>query len=157
MRLHGDEKVAFNNVDAGIGFNAWRRVVVPIGPRSEAQLHRMHKPVRNPPTSKMPGGVLANLDKWEGQLTAYFKCGRPVVPDGTKVLIAMGVPLSSTNASVRLALMGINVYATSKDTLRENVRFREEHGQHLGSGDAHLLTDVALSSTLARRCRIGRK
>ena len=50
--LHGDEKVAFNNVDPGNRFDARRRVVVPIGPRSGAQLHRMHKGVHNPPTEQ---------------------------------------------------------------------------------------------------------
>ena len=41
--LHGEEKITFNNVEPGNGFCAWRRIVVPIGPMSEAQLHRIHK------------------------------------------------------------------------------------------------------------------
>ena len=90
--LHGDKKIAFNNLDPGNGFDAWRRVVLPIGQRSEAQLHRMHQGVHNPPTSRRVGDVLTDLDKWEGQLTKYYECGGPMVPDGTKVLIAMGVP-----------------------------------------------------------------
>ena len=78
-------------------------------------------------------------DGWEGPLTEYYKCGGPVVPDVTKVLIAMGVLPSSTNASVRLALKGINVYATFRDTLHENVRFFEERGQHSGGSRAFLI------------------
>ena len=50
------------------------------------------------------------------------------MPDGTKVIIAMGMLPLSTNPSVRLALKGIRDYASFKDTLRENVRFLEEHG-----------------------------
>ena len=38
---HGDEKLAFDSFGLGNGFDAWRRVVVLIGPRSEAQRHRI--------------------------------------------------------------------------------------------------------------------
>jgi hypothetical protein len=69
--LHGEEKIAFNNVYPGNGFDAWRRLVVPIGLRSEAQLHRMHKNVYGPPTSRRLGDVLSDLDKWEGTLSEF--------------------------------------------------------------------------------------
>ena len=50
------------------------------------------------------------------------------MPDGTKVIIAVGMLPMRTNPSVRLALKGIRDHASFKDTLRENVRFLEEHG-----------------------------
>ena len=89
--LHGEEKIMFNNAEPGNGFDAWRRIVVPIGPRSEAQLHRSHKGVMTPPTSRRLGDVLNDIEKWEGQLREYYQCGGAVIPDGTKVLIAMGM------------------------------------------------------------------
>ena len=58
--LHGDEKIDFNNIDPGNGIDAGRRIVVPVGPRSEAQLNRMHKDEHN-----------QDLNKWEGSLTQY--------------------------------------------------------------------------------------
>ena len=63
-----------------------------------------------------------------------------MIPDDTKVLIAMGMLLANTNSSIRLALKGINVLASFKDTLRDNVRFLEEHGGSAGS-HAHILQD----------------
>ena len=114
--LHGEEKITFNNVEPGNGFDAWRRIVVPIGPRSEAQLHRSHKAVMTPPTSRRLGDVLTDIEKWEGQLREYYQCGGAVIPDGTKVLIAMGMLPANTNSSIRLALKGINVFASFKDT-----------------------------------------
>ena len=60
----GSEKVAFDNVDPGNGFNALRRLVVPIGPRSEAQLHRMLKEVQSPSASRRLGDVMNDLDQW---------------------------------------------------------------------------------------------
>ena len=50
-----------NNVDPGNGFDTWRRVVVPIGPRSDVQLHRMHKGVHNPSASRRLNEVLSDL------------------------------------------------------------------------------------------------
>ena len=41
-----------------------------------------------------------------------------MIPDGTKVFIAMGVLPASTNATVRLALKGIDVNATTSGSLR---------------------------------------
>ena len=62
---------------------AWRRLVLSIGPRSEAQLHRMHKNVYGPPTSRRLGDVLSDLDEWEGTQSSSSKsvnvskyCGR---------------------------------------------------------------------------------
>ena len=58
----GSEKVAFDNADPGNGFDAWRRVVVPIGPRSEVQFHRMHKEVHSPSASRRLGDIMNDLD-----------------------------------------------------------------------------------------------
>ena len=52
----------------------------------------------------------------------------------------MGMLPANTNSSIRLALKGINVFASFKDTLRDNVRFLEEHGGSAGS-HAHILQD----------------
>ena len=52
----------------------------------------------------------------------------------------MGMLLANTNSSIRLALKGISNLARFKDTLRDNVRFLEEHGGSAGS-HAHLLQD----------------
>ena len=64
---------------------------------------------------------------------------RATIPDGTKVLIAMGRLPANTNSSIRLALKGIINFVRFKDTLRDNVRFLEEHG--LSRSHAHLLQD----------------
>ena len=91
LSLHGEEKITFNNVEPGNGVDAWRRIVVPIGPRREAQLHRTHKAVMTPPTSRKLVDVLVGIEIWEGQLREYYLCGGSGISDGTKVLIAMGM------------------------------------------------------------------
>ena len=114
MLLHGDEQIAFNKVNPGNGFDAWKRVAVPISPRSDAQLRHMHKSVQKRPTSRKLVDGLADLDKWEGQLAAYYKCGGPTIPDGTNVLIVMGVLPSNTNSGMWLALKGLTFTRLSR-------------------------------------------
>ena len=82
--LTGSEKVAFDNVDPGNGFDAWRRVVVPILLRSKAQLHRMHKEVHSPSASRRLGDVMNDLDQWESKLNKYYRCGERRCPTAQK-------------------------------------------------------------------------
>ena len=94
----------------------------------------------DPPASRRLGDVLSDLDKWEGTLNEFYQCGGATVPEATKVMISMGTLPASTNSSIRLALKGIYNYASFKDTLRDNIRFLEEHGGTSGA-QAHLLQD----------------
>ena len=114
MALTGDAKLAFENVEAGNGFDAWRRIAVPILPRSEARLHAMHNEVHSPPASRKLQDVMTDLDNWEGQLREYYECGGDTIPDKTKVVIAMGKLPANTPSSLRRALRGITDYSTFK-------------------------------------------
>ena len=71
--LAGSEKVAIDNVESGNGFDAWRRVAVPIGPRSEAQLSCMHKEVHSPRASRRLADVVVDLDQWESKCNKYYR------------------------------------------------------------------------------------
>ena len=74
-------------------------------------------------------------------LNELYQCSGVTVPDATKVMIAMGTLPARTKASIRLALKGIYNYAGFRDTLRDNIRFVEEHGG-TSSAQAHLLQDA---------------
>ena len=76
----GNAKLAFRNVEKGNGFDAWRRVAVPIMPRSEARLHAMRNEVPSPPASRKLTDVMTELDNWEAQLREYYECGGDVIP-----------------------------------------------------------------------------
>ena len=77
-----------------------------------------------------------------------------MVPDGTKVLIAMGMLPTSTSPSVKLALKGIRDYTTFTDALRDTARFLEEHGGPGGSGaHAHLIDQPEAERAEERRER----
>ena len=55
------DKVAFDNALPRNGFDAWRRIVTPLGPRSEARPHNMHKDVTRPTASRRLAAVIHDL------------------------------------------------------------------------------------------------
>ena len=63
------DQVAFDNALPGncldASHAAWRRIVTPLGPRSEARLHNMHKDVTRPTASRRLAHVIPDLEKWE--------------------------------------------------------------------------------------------
>ena len=55
LALTGKQKMAFNNCPQGNGFEAWRRIVVPMAPRSDARLHGMQGDINMRPQVKEAG------------------------------------------------------------------------------------------------------
>ena len=59
------DRSAFDSSNAGNGFDAWRRIVVPVGPRGEQRLHSMRNDdVARLTASKRLADVERDLDKW---------------------------------------------------------------------------------------------
>ena len=73
LSLVGKPKISFNNVPKGNGFEAWRRLVVPIAPRSDARLHEMHGPIHHPPPSKRLSEVMDDIAAWENKLSEFYR------------------------------------------------------------------------------------
>jgi hypothetical protein len=126
--LTGNKKNAFNNVESGNGFEAWRQVVVPIAPRSEARLHGMHRRVNNPAAVNKLSEVSPAIIRWEGELKDYYKSGGDVMPDRTKIINAMGMLPPTTPGSLKLALKGMTDFEAFKEELDEQIRFLEDFG-----------------------------
>ena len=121
LSLSGNQKIVFNNVPKGNGFEAWRRIIVSIAPRSEARLHDMHGDVHRPPSSKRLADVMYDIDKWETLLREYYRCGGSPLTDKTKVVVAMKMLPPSTPASVKMALNSIASFEAFKAELGQNI------------------------------------
>ena len=139
--LTGKPKLAFNNVPKGNGFEAWRRLVVPIAPRSDARMHEMHGVINNPPPSKRLSDVMSDLETWENRLVDYYRCGGDPISEKTKVIIGLKMLPSTAPASLKLALKGIHNFEKFKDEVRQNIRFLEDFGP--GHATAHMVGDDA--------------
>ena len=86
------DRPAFDNAKAGNGSDAWRRIVVPVGPRSEQRLHSMHDGVTRLNASKRLADVERDLDKWEADLDEYYRCGGDRLGKRTMVFSAKTIP-----------------------------------------------------------------
>ena len=146
LSLTGNAKLAFKNVEAGNGCDAWRRVAVPIAPRSEARLHSMHNSIHSPTPSRRLADVMMTIDTWESQLREYYECAGDMIPDKTKIVIAMTMPPQVAPASLRRALRGISDFDTFKHELRGEIKFLEDLGG-LPGGGANMLHDERSTSS----------
>ena len=95
------DKVAFDNALPGNEFDAWRRIVTPLGTRSEARLHNMHKDVTRPTASRRVADVIHDLEKWESKLPEYYRCGGDKLSDKIK----LSLPMTCGQAGPTLALI----------------------------------------------------
>ena len=68
----------------------------------------------------------------------------------------MGVLPASTDATVSLALKGINVCATLKDVLKENIGLLEDHGGHGAGGPSIFLAGSSICRTSRRPTAVRR-
>ena len=102
------DRAAFDNARAGNGFDAWRRIIVPVGPRSEERLRSMHREVTRPRASANLAQLEKDLDKWEADLEEYYRCGGDRLAERTKVITARDFLPERTDAAVWLAVKKCN-------------------------------------------------
>ena len=138
LSLTGKEHESFGNVDSGNGFEAWRKLVVPIAPRSEARLMFMHRDIIKPPPSKRLTDVIGDIEAWEGRLTEYYRCGGDRLSDRTKVITAIDMLPPDTPHTLMLALKDMRDLEKLKDQLRQDIRFLEDFGG-LKKAAAHII------------------
>ena len=138
LALTGKQKLAFNNVPQGSGFETWRRLVVPIAPRSDARLNDMQSDVNVPPKSKRLADVMDDIDTWEGQLLEYYKLGGDHMSDRTKIIIYLRMLPQATPSSFKMAFKGVGDFESSKDELRSNIKYLQDFG---GLAAAHVMAD----------------
>ena len=131
LALTCKQKENFNNVEAGNGFEAWRRLAVPIAPRSEARLHEMQREVNAPKQSKKLSEYMEDLAVWEGELTEYHKCGGDPMSDKTKIIIALRMLPFNTPSGIKVPLKTQKDFEDFKDQVRSDIRFLQDFG---GSG-----------------------
>ena len=143
LALTGRQKMAFNNCPQGNGFEAWRRIVVPMAPRSDARLHDMQSDINVPAKSKRLGDVMDDIEAWEGRLLDYYKCGGDHMSDKTKIIVCLRMLPPTTPSSLKMALKDLKDFEVFKDELRNNIKYLQDFG---GLAAAHLMGEEEASS-----------
>ena len=137
MNLTGDAKETFDNLPRLQGFEAWRKIVVPMAPRTLTRMMSLYTEVRNLPRARSLKDVAASFEKWESQLRVYQRCGGAPPPEHEKVLIALEALPVTTPASMTLALRNIHTYEALKAEIQQQVLFLRET-QGLNASNLHL-------------------
>ncbi len=133
------DRAFFDYAPAGNGFDAWRRIVVPVGPRSEEGLRSMHREVTRPRHSASLANLERDLDKWEADLDEYYRCWGDRLQERTKVMTAKDIIPEKMDASVLMAVRNCSTYSDLRYELRESVRYLLDHGVGGGRLGAHLM------------------
>ena len=61
----------FNHGEILNGFDAWRRLVVPLKPRTDAKRIDMHSSVHNPGRSSNLLGMKQDIETWEDKVKEF--------------------------------------------------------------------------------------
>ena len=128
INLQGTARNTFRNVPRLQGFEAWRRVVVPLKPKTVARRHAMHTPVHNPPKVARLVDVTDALQRWDHEVAEYLEIGGQDIDEETKIMIALKILPDTTPASMMLALRRETTYENLKAALDEQITFLEDHG-----------------------------
>ena len=138
LNLTGSAKETFDNLPRLQGFEAWRKIVVPMAPRTLSRMMSLYTEVRIPPRARSLRDVASSFETWEAKLRVYARCGGADMPEYEKVLIALKVLPVSTPASMMLAFRSISSYTALKSEIESQVLFLKET-QGLGSSsNVHL-------------------
>jgi hypothetical protein len=71
------DRALFNNATAGNGFDAWRRLVEPLGPNTMERMFELHRSITRPAQSTSVAHVIHDIEVWEGELEEYYRAGAP--------------------------------------------------------------------------------
>ena len=109
------------------GFEAWRRLVVPVKPRNEAKRLDMHTTVHNPGKSTGLGAMAKDIEKWEEDIEEYEACGGAITEADRKAVILKMLPKDSPS-NVVTNLRGASDLEDPKQRLEDEVEFLREFG-----------------------------
>ena len=102
--------------------------MVPIGPRSAARLHAIHKEVTRPSPSANLSVFEADLDRWEAELDEYYKCGGDRLGEQTMIMTAKDMLPLDTSDAMHLAVKGVDSYKEFGRVIRASVQYLTDHG-----------------------------
>ena len=120
------------------GLEAWRRIIVPLKPRSEAKRNALHTAVHAPVRSKSLNVIIHDLDDWEKVVEEFELCGGVVTEADRKTVLLKRLP-PTTPSSLVSSLRKIPTYELMKADLEAEITFLRDFGPGFNSGAAHVV------------------
>ena len=104
------------------GLEAWRRIVVPLKPRSEAKRNALHTAVHTPPKSKSLATIIGDLDDWERVLDEFELCGGNISESDKRTILLKKLP-TTVHSSMVSSLRKCTTYEAMKSELEAEITF----------------------------------
>ena len=121
MALAGTNKAKdFNQVTRTNGLDAWRKLVVPLRPRSEAKRNALHTSVHAPPKSKDLSEVIADVNEWEKTVRRFELCGGVISDSDKRTVLLKRLPVG-TSSNLVSALRLQEDYESMKNELDDQI------------------------------------
>ena len=122
----------FDAVGLHEGFDAWRRIVGPMAPRTLHRQHGLYSQVHTPAKASTLRGVEAATIVWEHDPGLYCECGGSAPPEAEKIIIANKMLPNTTPTDLRLSLRKVTSYEEWKRNLKEQLMFLKDSGVTTG-------------------------
>ena len=103
----------FNQVKRLNGLEAWRRIVVPLRPRSEAKRNVLHTLVHASARSTSLDTAISDLDDWEKVVEKFENCGGVASDRDKRTVLLKKLPQTTPSALVS-SLRTIGAYEAMK-------------------------------------------
>ena len=126
----------FNNGETLNGFEAWRRVIVPLKPRTDAKRNTLHSRVHNPPRATSLTDIANKLEDWEQLVEEFGTCGGEVSARDRMTVVMKLLP-ANTPSNLVMGLRECSDFEMLKLKIQQEVEFLEEFGPKTGNGQAH--------------------
>ena len=88
----------FHKVTRLNGLEAWRRIVVPLKPRSEAKRNALHSLVHNPPKSRSLAVMIDDLDEWEKTVEQFELCEGVLTEADRRTILLRKLPTAISSS-----------------------------------------------------------
>ena len=94
------------------GFDVWRRIMVPMAPRTVSRRVDMHGDVHNPPKAKRLGELVDHIEAWDRLHERYQEMGGMEVSSDEQCLIILRMLSSDAPPSLVMSLH-VDILTTS--------------------------------------------
>ena len=124
------------------GLEAWRRIVVPVKPRSEAKRNALHSLVHNPSKSRSLAVMIDDLDEWEKTVEQFELCQSVLTEADRRTILLRKLP-TSISSSLLSNLRKILTYVDMKAEIESEIVFIRDYGSGGAAGHAHVADEQA--------------
>ena len=140
LNVTGNARTKFDAARELNGLDVWRRIVVPMAPKTIARRVAMHTLVHDPPRSKKLSELMDDVEAWEHNIEDFMALGGQDISNEEKCVIVLKMMPPDTPATLIMALEDHADFETLKAKLDKQITFLAEH-RGISGGKVNLINN----------------